>query len=192
VVRPIRITLVLVAAAAGGASGATAAQLESASLEGGASSGARASDPRITNPEEIEPAIAAAINSLRRRHGLRPLALAGPLARAGDAHARALAVAGTFTHDWPDGRPLIRWMPGYYPHAGYRRWTAGENLLWSTGDLSPATAVSMWLASPPHRRLLLTRSWREIGIGVIHAERATGAYGGLDVYVVAAEFGVRS
>lgn len=148
--------------------------------------------PRITNPEEIEPAIAAAVNSLRRRRGLRPLRVAAPLVRAGDLHARALAVAGLFTHDWPGGRPFSRWIPGFYAQAGYRRWSAGENLLWSTGPFAASAAPRFWLASPTHRRLLLTRSWREIGIGVVHATRAPGAYGGQDVYVVAAEFGARS
>ena len=146
---------------------------------------------RGTNTEALEREIAAAINALRRRHSLRPLAIAAPLARAGDAHARVLARAGLFTHDWPDGRPLARWMPAFYPQRGYRRWTVGENLLWSTVDVTPEAAVSLWLASPPHRRLLLTGTWRQIGIGVVYAERAGGAYGGQNVYVVAAEFGAR-
>jgi len=184
VARSIGLTALLVAVAATAASGAAAGRL--------GETAAPASPPRITDPEEIEPAIAAAINSLRRRHRLRPLASAARLARAGDAHARALVLAGLFTHDWPDGRPLIRWMPRYYPHLGYKSWTVGETLLWRAGSLTPEAAVSMWLASPPHRRLLLSPSWREIGIGVIHAEGATGAYAGQDVYVVAAEFGARS
>jgi uncharacterized protein YkwD len=148
--------------------------------------------PGITDPETIEPAIAAAVNAHRRRLGLRTLRIAAPLARAGDAHARALAVAGLFTHDWPGGRPFSRWMPSFYGQAGYRSWRAGENLLWSAGSITPAAALSLWLASPPHRRLLLTPTWREIGIGVVHATQAAGAFGGQDVYVVAAEFGARS
>jgi uncharacterized protein YkwD len=163
-----------------------------AALAAGApAEGTRVSANRGADNEQLERGIAVAINSLRRRHRLRPLRVAAPLARAGDAHARALARAGLFTHDWPDGRPLIRWMPAFYSHRGYRSWTVGENLLWSTVAVTPESAVSMWLSSPPHRRLILTGSWRQIGVGVVYAERAPGAYGGQDVYVVAAEFGTR-
>jgi uncharacterized protein YkwD len=187
-VRRVTAVLVAVATAAPGAAAARVAQPDpgraARPIEPAAAAG-------ITNPEAIEPAIAAAINSLRRRHGLRPLPIAARLARAGDAHARALAVAGLFTHDWPDGRPFIRWIPDYYPHVGFRWWRVGENLLWSAGELTPQLALNLWLTSPPHRRVLLSPSWRQIGIGVVHAEHATGAYGGLDVYVVAAEFGAR-
>jgi uncharacterized protein YkwD len=187
-----RGSAVLVAAAAAAAPGAAAASLERSDLGGVPLARARGSAGGITDPEAIEPAIAGAINSFRRRHRLRSLAIAAPLARAGDAHARALAVAGLFTHAWPDGRPFVRWIPGYYPHAGHRRWTAGENLLWSAGEITPQSALSLWLASPAHRRLLLSATWHEIGIGVVHAERAAGAYGGQNVYIVAAEFGARS
>jgi uncharacterized protein YkwD len=147
--------------------------------------------PRITNPEKIEPEIAAEINRVRRRHGLRPLKLAAPLARAGDAHAHALAVAGAFTHDWPGGAPFLRWMPRFYPHTRFRFWSAGENLLWSAVPITPRSIVALWLASPKHRRVLLRPSWLEVGVGVVHAARAGGAYGGLDVHVVAAELGAR-
>jgi uncharacterized protein YkwD len=187
------LAAVLAATGASAAAAAAAAQQGRADADGVPPATAPPAPPaEITNPETIEPAIAAAVNSLRRRHRLRPLRIAAPLARAGDAHARALALAGLFTHDWPGGRPFRRWMPDFYGQAGYRRWSAGENLLWSTGTLTPQAAVSLWLGSPAHRRLLLTPFWREIGVGVVHAAGATGAYGGLDVYVVAAEFGART
>jgi uncharacterized protein YkwD len=51
--------------------------------------------------------------------------------------------------------------------------------------------VRIWLASPAHRAVLLTPAWRELGVGVVRAERATGVYASQDVYVVAVEFGAR-
>jgi len=38
---------------------------------------------------------------------------------------------------------------------------------------------------------LLRSSWRELGIGVVSAVAAPGAYGGQDVQIAAAEFGLR-
>jgi uncharacterized protein YkwD len=165
--------------------GASAARLERADLV------VEASPAEVTGPAELERGIAAAVNALRRRHRLRPLLPSRSLARAADAHAAVLARTGTFTHDWPDGRPFARWIPSFYRQSGYRVWRAGENLLWSTGELTPDAALRLWLGSPPHRKVLLAPSWRELGLGVVHAPRATGVYGGQDVYVVAAEFGAR-
>jgi len=52
--------------------------------------------------------------------------------------------------------------------------------------------VETWLASPPHRRVLLTPAWRELGIGAARAFGADGVYAGADVVIAAAEFGARS
>lgn len=175
----------LLAAAAVAAPSASAAHIERVALPD-------TSRAEVASPEALEQAIAASVNALRRRHRLRPLVRSRLLARAAGSHAAVLAQTGTFTHDWPDGRPFARWIPSFYRQSGFRVWRAGENLLWSTGELTPAAALELWLASPPHRRVLLTPSWRELGIGVVHARAAAGVYGGQDVYVVAAEFGART
>ncbi|MGZ4416924.1 MAG: CAP domain-containing protein [Gaiellaceae bacterium] len=136
--------------------------------------------------------LVAAINRTRRTHGLRPLAYSGSLTSAATEHARALATAGTFTHAWPTtGQFFSSWIRGFYPARGYRAWSAGENLLWAAPGFTPASAVQQWLDSPAHRRVLLTKSWRELGIGVVSAVAAPGTYGGRDVQIAAAEFGLR-
>jgi uncharacterized protein YkwD len=132
------------------------------------------------------------VNRIRRTHGLKPLVYSGALTRAATSHAKALAAAGQFTHAWPsNGSPFGRWIRTYYRPAGYRRWSVGENLVWAAGTLSPETAVQQWLASPVHRRVLLTPSWRELGVGVVSAAAAPGFYGNRDVHIGAAEFGLR-
>jgi uncharacterized protein YkwD len=187
-----RLAPIVLVAAAFVAPAATAARLEGVRLPRVALTEDGSSAVSITDSEQLEPAIAAAVNALRRRHRLRPLRVSRGLTRAADAHATVLARTGKFTHDWPDGRPFVRWIPGFYPHSGYRVWRAGENLLWSAGELTPDSVLGLWFGSAPHRKVLLNPSWRELGIGVVHAPRATGVYGGNDVYVVAAEFGARS
>jgi uncharacterized protein YkwD len=134
----------------------------------------------------------AAVNYARREHGLRPLVYSAQLAKAATEHSRALATAGMFTHSWPtSGQLFSSWIRSFYPARGYRSWKAGENLLWASPGFSPASAIQQWLASPAHRRVLLTKSWRELGIGVVSAIRAPGAYGSRDVQIAAAEFGLR-
>jgi uncharacterized protein YkwD len=134
----------------------------------------------------------AEINRTRRARGLRQLRLSTQLTNAGTAHARELAAAGQFTHAWPTtGMHFTSWIRSFYPARGYRVWSVGENLLWASPGFTPADAVRQWLDSPSHRRVLLSPKWRELGIGVVSAIAAPGAYGGRDVQIAAAEFGLR-
>ena len=153
----------------------------------------QAAPSSISAVPDLARSLLAEVNRTRRSYGLRPLAYSAQLAAAATEHSKALAAAGMFTHNWPTtGRLFASWIRGFYPARGYRTWSAGENLLWSSPGFTPANAVHQWLDSPAHRRILLTRSWRELGIGVVSAVRAPGAYAGRDVQIAAAEFGLRS
>ena len=147
----------------------------------------------VTATPELARSLLVEVNRTRRAYGLRPLAYSARLASAATEHSTALATAGMFTHNWPTtGRLFSSWIRSYYPASGYRAWSAGENLVWASPGFTPASAVQQWLDSPTHRRVLLTKSWRELGIGVVSAVRAPGAYGGRDVQIAAADFGFRS
>ena len=147
----------------------------------------------VSAAPDVARSIVAEVNRARRAYGLRPLAYSARLASAATEHSAALATAGMFTHNWPTtGRLFSSWIRTYYPARGFRAWSAGENLVWASPGFTPASAVRQWLDSPTHRRMLLTKSWRELGIGVVSAVRAPGAYGGRDVQIAAAEFGLRS
>jgi uncharacterized protein YkwD len=147
----------------------------------------------LASTPELARQLLAAVNTTRRAHGLRPLRLSAALTKAAYAHAQSLAAAGQFTHAWPTtNRMFGRWIRNFYSAHGYRRWSAGENLLWASPGFTATGAVQQWLASPVHRRVMLTPSWRELGVGVIAATAAPGAYGGRDVQIAAAEFGSRS
>jgi uncharacterized protein YkwD len=145
---------------------------------------------------EATPAVAssllAEVNRIRTANGLRPLVFSRSLTKAATAHAQALAASGQFTHAWPtNGKVFGTWIRSFYSAQGFRAWSAGENLLWASPGISPASAVQQWLASPAHRRVMLTPSWRDLGIGVVSAVAAPGFYGGRDVQIAAAEFGLR-
>jgi uncharacterized protein YkwD len=60
----------------------------------------------------------------------------------------------------------------------------GEDLAWTVLPDAPSRVVRMWLASAPHRAVLLTPGYRRVGIGV-----AVGPYMGNDrATVVTADF----
>ena len=102
-----------------------------------------------------------------------------------------MARAGYFAHESADGRAFWRRIVRFYVFDGFSRWSVGENLVWRASTLTPRQAVAMWLASPEHRKILLTAKWRRLGVGAVRATDASGDYGGRDVVIVTADFGVR-
>jgi uncharacterized protein YkwD len=143
----------------------------------------------------LDQPLLTAINAFRRAHRLRPLTASPQLVQAARAHVRALAYAGAFEHEWPDGRPFARWIRRYYPLGTAQAMSVGENLLWSrgtSGSLSPQQALALWIASPPHHHILLRPSWKQLGISAVAARQAPGVYGGQDVLIIATDFGTRT
>ena len=67
---------------------------------------------------------------------------------------------------------------------GARDWSLGEDIGWGTGSESTAAAmVRAWMNSPPHRRIILDRGFRDIGVGVASGVPIAGEAGGA-TYVI--------
>jgi uncharacterized protein YkwD len=105
------------------------------------------------------------INQVRRDHGLRALHIAPGLRAAAQNHSNDMVNRDYFSHTSPAGSTLYRRVVrSSFATSGL--WGAGENLAWGTGTYgSPRTTVRMWLASPEHRAILLSRSWGWVGVG---------------------------
>jgi uncharacterized protein YkwD len=140
----------------------------------------------------FEAAIAARINRVRQGRGLRPLRVNRRLAAAADFHSRDMGRRGYFAHESADGTPFWQRVRRWYASRGFRDWSVGENLIWGTDRYGAAFAVRKWMGSAPHRKNILTRAWREIGVGAVFLAHAPGEYGGRAVTIVTADFGVRS
>jgi uncharacterized protein YkwD len=139
----------------------------------------------------LESQLLGQINGVRARRGLRPFRLSAGLTAAANQHSASMAQRGYFSHDSANGTSFWRRIASFYGYRGYRNWSVGENILWSSPDVSSGEALHMWMTSPEHRANLLDRSWREIGLSAVHAASAPGVYGGDEVTVVTADFGVR-
>jgi uncharacterized protein YkwD len=139
----------------------------------------------------LEAQVLVNVNHLRGQHGLAHLRFSTKLTAAATQHSREMARAGYFGHNSADGTAFWRRVERFYPSHGYRSWTVGENLLWSSPDVDAAGAIKMWMASPEHRANLLNRSWREVGLSAVHSDSAPGTYHGLGVTIVTADFGAR-
>jgi uncharacterized protein YkwD len=114
-------------------------------------------------------ALVCEINAARAKAGSGPLQPRPSLHDAARAHATDMVERGYFAHVTPEGRgPVARIRrAGYLRRA--RRWRVGETLLWRRGGapLTAADAVAAWLASPPHRRVLLASAYEDVGVGLV-------------------------
>ena len=167
-------------------------------LLGGSASAARVAESpiprapsaaRSSSEAARDQSILLAVNEQRRVRGLAPLRLSRTLAAAAREHSLSMAEHGFFDHSSFDGSTFWRRIREAYPPVAGRAWTAGENLAWASPDTSARHVVAMWLASPLHRRNLLSPAWREAGIGTVHAAAAPGVYAGREVTIVTADFG---
>ena len=141
--------------------------------------------------DTLEKGVLAEINTLRASHQLAPLRLNVRLGAAADAHSLAMARRGFFAHESADGSAFWKRVQRFYSDRGFARWSVGENLLWSSPSLDAADALEMWLASPPHRKNLLSPAWREIGLSAVRVAAAPGVFGGRETTIVTADFGAR-
>jgi uncharacterized protein YkwD len=120
----------------------------------------------------VERQVLRLVNEQRAAHHLPLLRAQANLMKAARGHTLAMAMVPFFSHISPDGStPSDRARQAGYTR-GFRGWMVGEDIAWGSGKLgTPAQIVRGWMKSAPHRRIILTRSLRDLGIGV-----ATGAF----------------
>jgi uncharacterized protein YkwD len=107
-------------------------------------------------------AVGCLVNKARTGAGLRGFAWSRTLGRAATRHARDMARRGYFAHQRSGGPSLARRARA----AGFRGRNVAEAIAYGCGSLStPASIVHSWMASPPHRAILLSGRSR-VGIGV--------------------------
>jgi uncharacterized protein YkwD len=118
---------------------------------------APAANASSRHPSRVESTTLRLINQAREAKGLKPVRLDTRLWRAARHHTRDMLRRQYFAHGATSDR-LSR-----YVHGGG---VIGETLAWGSGSYaSPASTVRSWLNSPPHRRILLDRDFRFVGIG---------------------------
>jgi uncharacterized protein YkwD len=134
---------------------------------------------------QLEHTLLRLINDTRAERGLRSLRASRTLARTATGHARSMAQFGYFAHASRDGSSPRDRIARADPRLAARG--VGEVLLWRSPGPSPDQALAMWLASPPHRAVLLDPRLRLIGLVALDAHAAPGVFGGRDVTIVAAD-----
>jgi uncharacterized protein YkwD len=127
-----------------------------------------------------ESAIVVAMNAERARYGLPRLRLSRALSGSAKAHTIDMLRHDSLSHNSSDGtQPGVRIARATGAHR------SGETIAWAQrGAGSGArTIIRMWMTSPGHRALILSRSFRRVGVG-----RAFGKLGSSAGLAVTADF----
>jgi uncharacterized protein YkwD len=147
--------------------------------------------PSAANVPAIDAALLCLVNQVRRAHGLRPLRPNRELRGVAASQVSSMVRQNYFADIRPSGQtPLSLVAVTRYPvHA--EQFAVAENIAWGTGsDATPAHIVAAWMASPPHREIMLGGEYRDIGVGVTLDVPAVLRAGGLGA-TYAIELGVR-
>ena len=98
-----------------------------------------------------------------------------------------MVARGYFAHTSPGGSTFGARLQ----HVGYASgcaWSAGETIAWGAGgSATPASRVSAWIRSRPHRQILLNPAFREVGVGIVAGAPDRSGAG----FTYTAEFGRR-
>lgn len=144
--------------------------------------------PGTQSSDDTRLSVTCLINEQRRRHHLHNVRPNIDLGVAAQGHSNAM-VAGNFFSHGGDGTLESRAANAGYL-AGARAWGLGENLEWGVGRAgTPRAMVRRWMHSPEHRNVMLSRQFRQIGIGVVNGAPIPGDNPGSETYT--AMFGYR-
>lgn len=106
-----------------------------------------------------EDKVVALVNVERANRGIPSLRVDERLRRAARRHSADMARRGYFAHQGPRGTsPFERMLAEGFGDPG------GENI--AAGQETPAGVVRAWMQSVPHRKNILHREFRTIGVGL--------------------------
>lgn len=98
------------------------------------------------------------VNGVRRKRGVPPLRLDARLTAAAQAHSNDMARRRRISHKGSDGSTATQRSR----RQGYQG-QAGENV--ASGQTSVKAVMVAWMRSPRHRRNILNRAYKDLGVG---------------------------
>ena len=130
---------------------------------------------KVTYKATSEQQVITLINQIRAQHNLNPLTTNTQLRNAARAHSTDMLKRSFFEHNSPnetwDAR-IARYLNAPL---------TGENIAMGSGTYAaPTSIVKQWMQSPPHRAIILTATFKRIGLGL-----ASGTYQGTTNTVMA-------
>jgi uncharacterized protein YkwD len=123
--------------------------------------------PEPTDGPAIDAATVCLIDQVRASYHLRPLQSNHYLQRVATAQVATMLRWNYFSDNRPTGQTplLLIARTRYSAHAA--RISAAQNLGWATRPYTtPLSMVTAWMKSPPHRKIILTGAFRDVGVGI--------------------------
>jgi len=147
--------------------------------------------PSATNGAAIDAATLCLINRARAAHRVRALRSNRDLGGVAASQVAVMVRWNYFADVRPTGQtPLALVFATRYP-ANTARVSVGQNIAWGTGRYAtPARIVAAWLASAPHRQVMLAGEYRDAGVAVTARAPSVLAHGQQGA-TYAIEFGLR-
>jgi hypothetical protein len=113
-------------------------------------------------------AVKCEVNAIRKANHLPLLHTNHRLRAAARKHANDMVAHKFFAHTSPSGSDVKDRVRAYGYLTRRHRGKVGENIAWgSSGYSTPASIVEAWMRSPPHRKVILSTTYREGGAGIV-------------------------
>jgi uncharacterized protein YkwD len=148
--------------------------------------------PTHANLARVTTATLCLIEQERLAYRVEQLHSNSSLRRIGSKQASEMVIGDYFGDDSLSGWTPIQRIEASAYATRARSLSAGQNIGWGDGALAtPAAMVHAWMLSPPHREIMLSGGYRDIGVGIAPAapQRSTD---GLPGATYAVEFASRN
>lgn len=142
---------------------------------------------------QIASAVACQINAERSGRGIAKVTAFSKLTKAAQFHTVDMQDnLHSLVHESSNGQSAANRIAHKFGYGdGAKTWTVGEDIAFcfGSGFCTPKKIVDLWLADPPHKKILLDKKWKNFGVGALTGtaddpEAESGA-------LVTADFGVR-
>jgi uncharacterized protein YkwD len=141
--------------------------------------------PRRSNVAKTAGATLCLVNQARHAHHLKPFRANPTLSTIASGQSHDMLVGGYFGDDSLSGlTPMQRVETSVYAR-GATRVSVGQNIAWGQGGYStPAAIVASWLGSGPHREILLSPTFQDVGVGISLGAPSHSAPGASAIYTL--------
>jgi len=147
--------------------------------------------PSQTNAAAVDAATVCLIDQVRATYHLRPLRLNRDLQGVAIRQVNEMVRFNYFADNRPSGQTPASLIASTHYAAHAVSLSTGQNLGWATGvDATPASIVAAWMCSPPHREIMLSAEFHDVGVGVSSA-LPSSLERGRSGAIYAVEFGAR-
>jgi uncharacterized protein YkwD len=148
--------------------------------------------PTASNLDRVETAMVCVLNVERRRAGRHPVERDRRLDRSAQRHTRDMVEEGYFAHQREDGPSLLRRIRDARYFRDARSGLYAENLAYAPPEHASARSMTdAFSVSDHHRRTMLYRRFRDVGVGTAYVDPDPAFYPDWPAVVFTLDFGRR-